>query len=86
MRKKTFARKSERASSRMSYDSDSGSISVGSVFGGRAGRVYAGPLVLVRNGSRGVLPCIFVSMSVHLVVWYREIPINCTPWSPRKTE
>lgn len=40
----------------MSYDSDSGSISRGSLPAGRVGNAYAGPLVFVLNGSNGKLP------------------------------
>lgn len=58
-----MARNSDSDSSRISYDSESGSTSFGFEPAGRAGRVYAGPLVRVRSGRSGKLPA-KVSLSV----------------------
>ena len=55
-RKNVLARKSEIVSSRMSYDSESGSTSKGVTEAGSGGRAYAGPLVFVRRGRRGKFP------------------------------
>lgn len=51
-----FARKSERTSSKGSYESDSGETSRSEVPGGRGGRIYDGPRERVRRGRRAMLP------------------------------
>lgn len=51
-----FARKSERTSSKGSYESESGETSRSEVPGGRGGRMYDGPRVRVRRGRREMLP------------------------------
>lgn len=51
-----FARKSERTSSKGSYESESGETSRSEVPGGRGGRMYDGPRVRVRRGRREILP------------------------------
>lgn len=51
-----LARKSERTSSKGSYESDSGETSRSEVPAGRGGRMYAGPRVRVRRGRREMLP------------------------------
>lgn len=51
-----MARKRDKTSSKQSYDSLSGSISISDSEAGRAGRVYAGPRVRVRRGRRGKFP------------------------------
>lgn len=51
-----FARKSERTSSKGSYESESGEISRSEVPGGRGGRIYDGPRDRVRRGRSAMLP------------------------------
>ena len=41
----------------------------GEVEGGRAGRVYAGPRVLVRRGRRGMLPRRGMLVSFRKIEW-----------------
>lgn len=51
-----LARKSERTSSKGSYESESGETSRSEVPGGSGGRMYDGPRVRVRRGRREMLP------------------------------
>ena len=55
-RKKVFARKRERISSRGSYDSWDASIVRSVTSAGRGGSWIAGPRVRVRRGRRAKLP------------------------------
>lgn len=59
-----LARKSERTSSKGSYESESGETSRSEVPGGSGGRMYDGPRVRVRRGRREMLP-----ISSSLVYW-----------------
>lgn len=54
-----LARKSERTSSKGSYESESGETSRSKVPGGSGGRMYDGPRVRVRRGRREMLPNLF---------------------------
>lgn len=89
-----FARKSERTSSKGSYESDSGETSRSEVPAGRGGRMYAGPRVRVRRGRREMLPVIYLFFGwlVGLEVgrWVGgfggRVPITRTSVSWRKME